>query len=431
MSNAIFDMMKVRNPFGSGEEWIGMSLKCEDDLNMSLSKPLQVITSEKFSSSPLLVVTFIDGNGDLMNAKKLDSAASYELILESYDGSRVVSEWNLSHISHKNNILGQSQQGMFSLNFVHKTWKDFSYKTHCRGWGQTRYSEVVSQIASECGFDVTDIAPTKDTIETIQQPNWTNAKLLTWIMSRAYPTNGSGQFEYSLSIDGKFVFAPLSDFIKQEFRLRGNIKGVPRIYLHGLPENSKQTHSRIKSNDDVVFYATNYSVVEDSGDNHKQGAGGVSNSWYDFDSGKYKRENVLYSDTSNLQLSEWSLVNNGYEDSPLQMTHGRNDIEAGRIAENRVVSVVNAMQKVRVLMPTSTVLKVGEVVELYIPNPREHRDQQGMYNEIHSGKYVVSSVTNHMNNRRSPTFTTELLLVRQGVDKKESEYNTKSKRGKA
>ena len=443
--NAIFDGVTLRTAVGNdGHATVGVSLECDDPVNLALSKPLQVITKESLSTpSPMLIVTFLDAHGDLMNAKKLDSAAGYELKMESYEGSTSISRWKMSHIEHKNTVIGESSQGTFSVHFVHETWKDFAYLIKCRGWKNKKYSDVVNEIANECGFDVTDIVDTKETIETIQQPNWTNAKMVRWIMSRCTPSDGSGEYEYAISIDGKFVFAPLSSFINQEFQLRESVTDPVEIYLGNRPYSNdvggkqNQVNSKIKKkrdsdNPSTSYSATNYMIVENSSDDHKQGAGGVVNSWYNFDNAEYKREKMKYSESSNLQLSEWSLVNQDYEDSPLFLFHGRNAKEAETIGENRITNVVNAMQKVRVIIPAAPNIKAGEIVEFTIPNPDKYKDYQGVSNEFHSGNYIVHSVTNNIDaSNKAPMFNTELLLVRQGVDKKEVDYYTKSSGGKA
>jgi len=418
---AIFDRVILGdNTEASGEEFAGLSLVSSEELNITLSKPTQVVMKEAFSiPSPLLVITFMDLHGDAMNATKLDSAATYTLKMESYDGSKIQSKWNMSHIDHSNTSIGQSEMGTFSVYFVHETWKSFAYEIHCRGWSQVKYSDIVNQIAGESGFDVTKIVNTDERFESLQQPNWSNAKMMKWILSRA-GSGKAGEFEYAISMDGKFVFAPFSSFINREFQVRNELGPVPTIYLGG---QAKQNIQRRDQNTRANIYASNYKVVEDSTNNHKQGAGGVVNSWYDFNTARYNRENMAYSDVSNQQTSEWSLVNKSYEDSPLFMAHGRNHIEAETIGENRINSIVNGMQKVRVLLPTTTVFRVGEVVNFKIPIGIEFVEDQGKFNEIHSGKYVVASVTNHYNNRtNNPTFTTELLLVRQGINKKESSY---------
>jgi len=429
--NAIFNRVIVRNPLDSeGEEHKAVSLRCDDELKISMSKPLQVVMREAMSiPSPVLVVTFMDAHGDAMNATKLNSASRYTLVLESYDGSKIESKWYLSHVNHSNSVIGSSEQGTFSVHFVHETWKKFAYEIHCRGWSNSKYSDIVREIADECSFDVTDIIDTEETLEAIQQPNWSNAKMLKWIMTRAGSSNKGGEYEYAISMDGKFVFAPFSSYIQREFQIREDLNEIPIIYLGGQPSKSQE---RRDNNSKTNIYASNYYVVEDSMDNHKQGAGGVVNAWYDFNNAEYRREPLKYSETSNLQTSEWSLVNEDYEDSPLFMSHGRNHTEAETIGENRICSVVNAMQKIRVLLPSSPVLRVGEVVNFKIPNPLKYVEDQGKYNEVHSGKYVIASVTNNLDNdKKNPTFTTEILLVRQGIDKKESNYYVKSSKGKA
>lgn len=432
--NVLFSKTFRRNSLGEDEDTMSISMECDDELGIELSIPIQVVTYEALSTpSPFLVVTFLDGRGDLMNAKKLDTGATYRLVMGSYDESVIESEWTLSHIQHHTSS-GMSNNGTFSLHFVHTTWKEFAYNTHCRGWAETSYSDIVSEIAEECGLDITDVIATDGTPEHVQQPTWTNAKMIKWIMERCYPSDGSGEYEYSISIEGNFVFAPFSSFINQDFLIRDSSSGDPiEIFVGGHPRGDRRKDF-IKNNERSQFTATSYSVIEQSNSYHRQGAGGVVNSWYDYDEAEYHREEFKYSDSSNIQLSEWSAVNEEYETCPLHLHHGRNSDEAENIGENRICSVVNGMTQVRVLVPTSTILRVGEVVDLIIDVPDESKEDQGQKNEIHSGRYVIGSVSNNFRSgskNRAESFMTELLLVRQGNDKKESNYYTKSSGGKA
>ena len=423
---AIFNRVIVGdNTNPSGEEHAGVSLRSSDKVNINLSSPIQVVMKEAFSiPSPILVATFIDAEGDAMNATKLHSASTYTLTFESYDGSKIKSKWNLSHIDHTNTMAGQSTQGTFSVYFVHETWKSFAYEIHCRGWSQVKYSDIVNQIAGEAGFDVSKIQNTDEVFESLQQPNWSNAKMMKWILSRAGAAGKGGEFEYTISMDGKFAFAPFSSYLNREFRIRDSLSRIPTIYLGGQARDQGQKNTQEReSNTTANIYASNYVVVEDSTNNHKQGAGGVVNSWYNFNRARYNRKPMKYSEVSNDQSSEFSLVNKSYEDSPMFLGHGRNHIEAEQIGENRINSIVNGMQKVRVSLPTTTVLRVGEVVNFKIPVSIEYVENQGKFNEIHSGKYVIASVTNNLDaGKKIPTFTTELLLVRQGTNSKESSY---------
>ena len=67
--NALFSRISIRNSVDAEYE-IGVSMECDDELNIELSTPKEILTYEAFSiPSPMLIITFIDGRGDLMNAK--------------------------------------------------------------------------------------------------------------------------------------------------------------------------------------------------------------------------------------------------------------------------------------------------------------------------------------------------------------------------
>lgn len=429
--NVLFSKTVSRTQQDYGNFNISVSMECDDELGVQLSVPVEIVTYEALSyGCPILIVTFMDGRGDLINAKKLDTGASYRLKIKSYEESLRTSTWILSHIETSNVKMGISDRGAFNLHFVHSSWKSFVYQKRTRGWSDTRYSNVVEEIASDSGFDVSSIEPTASKIENIQQPRWSNKMMLDWICQRARPNKGSGQYEYGISIDGKFFLSPFSSLEKGEVNIREDIDKF-YLFMGSPPLEEKEANEYRKENNFTQMNIISFSVIEDSMIHHSQGAGGIMGSCYDYDTGEYAPDEVLYSESNNLQMSEWSAVNESFEMLPIQYNYGRNKKESRGIADNRIASIVNSMMQLRVTIVSSTIIHAGERVEVTIDNPPQYVDSQGTKNEILSGNYIIASVKNSIRSKNGKnSFYTELLLVSQGSNKKESDYYVSSKGGK-
>lgn len=419
----------------SEEEPIMIRLSCEKDYEVMFAAPMFVKIYEGLSmGSPYIVVDFWDANGDGVNINKIDTDAIFNLYFGRGLAESRHAKMKIAKVAFDNGKAGTSSRFAFSVHFVHESWNSFIHKTHNRGWKNIKYSEIVTAIAQECKFNVLKISETKKSKLSVVQTDWNNLDLLKRISSKAEPISGSdGHFEFGVDLEGNFFFMPFSDLITNAHENRRdrpdseNRKGMPVLRLDG---NSPSQYDRKKMNEEngkiPVSFST-YSVDENFMDKIIQGAGGVTSMYYDFETGTYVKKDNKLSEQTTSQLSEWTLVHPSNEISSLKIMGGRNP-EIQQEAVNRLSNVSNSIQKVKIEADGTPFIRIGDVVEVIIPNPPETYSEP--FNEIYSGYYVVASVNNIFRLHKNTAYKTVLTLTRQGIDKKDLEGYVRTTKGK-
>ncbi len=406
----------------SSEEQILVQLSCEQDFEVAFANPQFVKIYEGLSmGSPYIIVDFVDANGDAVNINKMDTNAVFTLSFgKSIEDSRTV-RMKISKIDFGNRELGKSSNYAFAVHFVHESWNAFLHQTYNRGWSNIRYSDIVKTIASESGFNVLRIAETPNTIQQVTQPNWSNLKMIQQISDRAKPTNpATGHFEFGIDLEGNFFFMPLSELISKAHENRSNRpasenrSNIPLFKLDGNPL-SETERTRLKEENGFVpqtFHSI--SVQENYMDKIIQGAGGITTSYYDFETGTYKKKEQKMSETNIDQLSEWSLIHSDNEKSSMRMYGGR-DVTIEQKGINRLSNSSNAIQKIEIQCDGTSYVKIGDLVEVLIPNPPEVYTSP--YNEVYSGYYIVANIENVFRLHRNTAYKTILTLTRQGIER--------------
>lgn len=402
------------------EDTVSISLTCDDDVNVQMSAPRSIVTYEALSyGPPVVIMTFVDGGGDLVNAKKLDASDIYTFRIGTVNDKILETKLRLSHIEHANTQGGQPHETLFNVHFVHKSWKQFSYVRHNLGWSDETYSDIIEDVMSRTSLNVRDVIASSPTIETTQMPYWTPQRMVEWVCRRASPSSGDGEYEYCINLNNDFFFAPFSSLMNEEVDIRED-SGV--VLSMGSPQNERGRSGEMNDNSKANFTFLTLDAKEESIRMHKRGAGGVLSHSYDFDNAEPHTERTKYSEIGSSMMSDWSLVLNDDEDCFYRMDLGRNYEEREAITENRILNVVNCMQKVKVSLHGTPVIRPGEVVTLDIPIMDDY-SYQGIKNEQYSGKYVVAEVENRVASRKSGhLMRSDLTLIRQGTNTKENNY---------
>lgn len=419
----------------SSEEQILIQLSCEQDFEVAFANPQYVKVFEGLSmGSPYIIVDFIDANGDAVNINKMDTNAVFTLSFgKSITESRVI-RMKIAKIEFGNKSMGTSSNFAFAVHFVHESWNTFIHKTYNRGWSNVRYSDIVSTIASESGFNVRHIAETPNTIPQVTQPNWSNLKLLQHISDRARPKNpATGHFEFGIDLEGNFFFMPLSELISKAHENKvdrppsENRSTIPLFKLDGNPQNEENRRRLKEENGFVPQTFHTFSVQENYMNQIMQGAGGITTSYYDFNTGTYKKKENKMSETDIDQLSEWSLIHADNERSSMRMYGGR-DAGVEQRGRNRLSDSANSIQRITIQCDGTSYVKIGDLVEVLIPNPPEVYNTP--YNEVYSGYYIVSNVENVFRLNKRTAYKTVLTLSRQGIDMKELDGYVRTTKGK-
>lgn len=365
----------------SGDSSVGFVIECESPVNLSISAAHSISILESIHNGvPVVVASFTDSVGDLVLVKNLDSTAKYQLTVTVGDEEPIaLVPLKIAAIEMTSTVEYQAKGIVCEVTFVHESWYDFCLETHTRGWSNTRYSDIVSEITGGG-----DIAETLDSPESVVQPYWTNSMLLDWISKRCVSSSGDGDYVYGIRLDGDFFFKP---------------------YSHLIEDNESFT------------VPTLFSIKSKPHRNYKQGESGVHSIQYNYDRGRYQPSDVVYNGGSSV---DWSLIDSS---APvhLPMMHGRNK-EAERISTNRVYSVANSSQAIDVTVEAANgvSVRIGQVVDLQFTAFNEF-EVNSSFSENNSGKYVVAqNKTVITQTRRGKVIAhSELTLVRPGFNDSE------------
>ena len=405
----------------------------ETPAGLSAVRPINIKIAEGLSiGSPVVVMDFVDGNGDFINHNKLDPSAIYFLRIGKHSGDFVQMELKIAKIIMANGSGGESRDVQFSVHFIQKNWDKMFGGTHQKSWGDVLLSDVVSDIAESCGFENIDVSLTDGFYESVIQPQWSNLSMLKWIKNRATPpTKEKSHFEFGVTTDGKFFFKSLSDILSENKRQIDNSELITLV-MGGDELNAASRKLAIEENRDAPTFFVHYQGNERFMDGIINGTGGIKTSHFDFETGEYTTDDIFLSETSIVQMSDWCAIKEEFEGTTFLSHHGRDT--AGQDKDTiRMSNVINSLQQFDVVMTGAPMIHIGTIIELIIPiTPNVSADGASSIMpiaEYYSGFYLVSAA-NHSVNMEQGLSTTMLSLARTGSDGKDLEGYVKTKRGK-
>lgn len=368
--------------------------------------------------SPVVVVNFIDGAGDIANFNRLDTNGNYYLYFgrDSLNSRRL--PLRISKVSFSNGVAGQSRSYGFQVFFVMANWQEFLHKTYNRGWRNIKYSSIISQIATESGFKSVEVSDTPRQLESVTQPYWTNLALVNDIRKKALTNEGAGHFEFGITLDNDFFFMNQDDMIKRAVE-RSNVNNGGKVPILRMGGYEKKESSRTKEKEDNDEVPANFVQIQSNErfmDSVVQGAGGVESQYYDFVNRQFVRTVHKFSESPSKTLSDWSLVHPDNELATLKWYGGRNP-ETKNQASNRVSEVMFGLNPMQLTTEGATNYEIGGIVELIIPNP-PNAGLDSPYNEMYSGFYFIAEVE-HLFSFKRNTYITKLSISRHGVDGKD------------
>lgn len=400
-------------------------LESEDENGLSNVLPQSVYIAEALSyGSPIVTVTFKDQYGVYMNLLKIDPSTRFDLHIGETLETATVLPLKLSRIDMSNNTSGKSDNLSFKVSFVHYGWNEYINKRRCRSWNDKKYSDVVKEIAEECLFETIDVKDSRDDIEHIVQPYWTNNVFMRWIQDNASPESYDDHFEFSGRIDNSFIFKSISDIIEENEEDALN-ENIPIIKLNGY-EHSPSTRNESKAeNDEVAPYFLSFSSTEHYMDSVVNG-GSFKSVYYDFDKGEVVITPVKTADMNSFQMSDWSSVKSDQEDSMIVMNHGR-DTTGVENTKLKMSNVQLSTNQFSIMTEGSINLHVGSMVEIIVPTPS---NMIPPFSVLYSGFYIVGAITHRLALEPSPNIVSTIELTRQGFDGVDLSGYTTTKLGK-
>lgn len=387
------------------EDWNGQFyLKLESDFPSQIRnvrlKGITIIETIT-SGSPMFILTFMDGQGDLITNTYISPNDIYYLTLGNTADTAQKNSFSLSTNAAKSTNMHTTNTDN-SIIFVSDKWEKMFKDTFSRSWRDDYYSTVASDIASEVGFKKINVEQT-DIKHNVIQPYWTNYQLLKWLMNHAKNSEGISGYDMLFYINGDFGFKTYNSLFAQK---------PYDSYIIG--ENSTQ-HKPILG----------FNIKQDYMPTLLQGGFGETYTYFDFESGEFVTGQAKQSQMNQTQLADWFFLSQAQETAPKQV-YGARDTEVGNMAENRVTSVTNAVQKMNVTIYGDPLIHIGDIINLIIhPNG----DNSKIINEYYSGYWMISKVT-HDIDFKNHQYITRLELSRSGINGKGITGLVKSQAGK-
>lgn len=406
-------------------ESLYVKLECEDENGLSDVLPQSLFVAEAFSyASPIITVTFKDQYGVYVNLLKIDPETEFTLFVGETKERANSIPLKLSRIDLNNNVSGKSENISFKISFVHTGWDKLINRRYCRAWKDIKFSEIIEEIAGECGFGEIDVKESRFEYEEIVQPHWPNNIFIKWIQENAIPENFDDHYEFGTKIDNSFFFKSISDIVEENIP-KAESGGLPLIKLHGYENDPEQRTSDKSSNEEVPpqfmsFNGTEYyidSVVT---------AGSVRSMHYDFEKGELVDTPTYTKDMDSFQMSDWSSIKQTHEETQKVVYHGRNKY-GEELSKLRMSHVQISTNQFTITTEGSIDLHIGDMVEVIVPTPT---NMIPPFSLLYSGFYLVGSITHNISLEPSPMIVSKIELTRQGFDDRDLKGYTETALGK-
>jgi hypothetical protein len=430
MSNAsekIIFKREFNRAGGDKNDSFFVQLEADTPSPLATVQPVAISISEAFSfATPIITVTFNDGAGTYFNMVKMETDQVYYLAM---GGSKLRSTripLKIAKIQLKNMVGGKSSQVSFKITFVHSGWSELLNIRHNRGFTNQSYSDIVKSIASESNYKSISTAPSKGKFNAIQ-PHWTNLAFLKWIQERAVSAKFDDHFEYGCNINGDFFFSTISDMVYQQ---KSSIMSgdIPTLRLGSYAENEVKRSKDLTENFNVPNFFTDFNATEHYMDTAINGGGGVISMAWDFEKGQFIQEDLKQSNMSMLMMSDVSSLKTVHETSNLRVFCGNDVANSGAIGKAVVSSVSTSGQQFQITTDGSININIGQVVELIILNDKTL--YKSPYSMLHSGFFIIASVTHMVVLGDTNKFTSTISLSRSGINGKDLKGYVKTKGGK-
>lgn len=417
MENIIFERTIVRNE----DDAIFVRLSADEQSPLAFVQPISVIISESFSfASPIITITFVDGVGYYFNVEKININEVFYLSIGKDTSNSVNIPVKISKISLKTTVMGKSDQIAYKITFVHQGWNELLNKRQNKSWIGKKYSEIVQELAEECGYDEIEVSPSRDTKETVIQPYWNNLTFLKWLQERSVPESFDDHYEFGCDITGKFFFKSVSNMIEEQ------MEDVSSESITSFKMQSKTSNS-LSDTESEFTYFSDFKSSEFYIDSIINGSGGTTSMYYDWDEGEFISQSNKLSESNSYLLSDVSAIHEDHEETNMRVFNGRN-MNANNKGNYILSSVALSTSQFGITIEGDHEIHIGQVVEVLIePDNSIHKTPMAL---LYSGFYIVASVTHIIALEQDNKFVTMLDLARQGYDGKELDEYVKTSLGK-
>lgn len=367
-----------------------IKLESEHDSRMSLASVIGVkITEELGAASPILTVQLADSTGDLFAINTLSHVADYKFSIGYSLDDNITIPMNVSNFDMSNSSYGSPEDMYLNVDFMGSNWTKLLKDTHSRSWTGMKYSDVIQEIIEDSGYEVFDIDAT-DSPDHVIQPGWTNLQLIRYISEICTTEEEIPGYVFSSTIDKRFLFKSYNSLNEKKAKFN--------FIMGESEEEGKISFGQI-------------TVVHDYLPKLIHGGFGFNSVNYNFFTKEIVEHPILFSESNQAQLSDWSIIAEEHE-SPSRTFYGGRDTSTLISAETKLVSLVNNTQSIEIPIEGNYEIHVGDKVDIFIP-PSQFSEQ--VVNEYYSGEWLVKKVE-HEVSLKDRSFITRLTLIRAGLN---------------
>lgn len=390
-----------------------LTVIAEKEMSLVAYTPVKIEIEEAMNSMVIFAkLQFYDQFGVISNATPFLPHHEFKLYIgHTPDDVRVYS-LRYSNYQFFNTSLGESSNYLVSMNFVSSSIMDMK-KVRSRSFRNARYSDVVGEIANECGFETSDITNTKNTFPSIIQPWVDNISFIEWLSRKSVSKFSDSFYVYSASHNGGFFFKPFDELYD------GTSLDIPR---------SSYRNFHLAGNIDIEdsVPVVNIAIDESYIKNSQYGATGIRYGYFDYLNNRYISDETRYSDLDEPMLSEWASVSD-MDGHVLKHVDGGRDDNTDQNSKSKVARMVDSLHSLRITINSVTDVPVGDKIDLLIPSNPEVL--QMAFNEFSSGAYITTGKKTVIDFERGGSMTT-LKISRQGYDGVEVDNMSTSVQGK-
>jgi len=400
-------MAETKNIVLFEENWVdNFYIKLESTHDTAASG-LQIssigVTETLSSGSPFLVMYIQDAFGDLINHTYISPDAVYDLYIGKDKDDNTKSSFSMSVNNMENVHVGKTETIALDLTFMSDKWNKFIREAHSRSWKDTSYSDVVKDIITENEFSDVDVETTQGRYDVIQ-PNWSNMKFVKWLSQQAVNTEGNTGYDFGVTLDNRMIFKSLDTLYKSKPK-RSVILAAP--------------------NNEFEFSFHNFSIKQNYAPMIIQGAGGLTYTYFDYDTKTYITDTKTVEDSGTRQLSDWAFIAESHN-TATKIHDGGRDIDTPTVAESKITSVANSIQKVSINMVGDFDLHIGDVINILIPSSEFSTT---LLNEKYSGYWLIGEILQDVD-FVNKTFQSNITLIRAGINGTELKGLVKTTKGK-
>lgn len=377
-------------------------------------QPQEITIIESFGSmSPVVSVTLMDKNGDLFNHMKIGTDITFTLsLLRSIDIS-VDIKLKVARFRMVNGSIGRPTDVSIQIQLVAEKWLDISGKERCRGWYDKKISEVMKEVASECGYSETFITETAEKMQSIVQPYWDNAVFTKWAKTEAFAKKSDSHFEYGATTDNRFFFKSMDELFDDN---KSDIKGntLPVLKLQSFLDSANESKEEQDSNKQIPAYFYGFDVLDDYMAGVINGTGGIKTIYYDYDEDKLIKKDNAATDVNFKQLSDFLSLSESENKNYIRNFHGRGTVEKENQNKTYISDLNMSVSAFSLITDGIPTIHIFDMVEVIIPNSVYNSKE--IINQLYSGFYVVASVKHTISFAKTAKYSTTIGLIRHGVD---------------